>query len=206
MDKLKTVCLLASLCAGSANATLFNFTGDITYHNDVVYTYFSLDSDATNVRLWTDSFQSGTNFDPITALWDASGNLIDENDDNDLINPSTQTYYDSGFELGFLGAGDYILSVATYANFAAGSSLSEGFDYDAQTPILLSEWSQPANSFDMGTYWSVWLDGVDTARNPDDPRDDEPVVMVSEPTTLGLFSLSLLGLGILRKKKVTQST
>ncbi len=205
MNKLKTVCLLASLCAGSANATLFNFTGDITYHNDVVYTYFSLDNDATNVRLWTDSFQSGTNFDPITALWDASGNLIDENDDNDLINPSTQTYYDSGFELGFLGAGDYILSVATYANFAAGSSLSEGFDYDDQTPILLSEWSQPANSFDMGTYWSVWLDGVDTARNPDDPRDDDPV-MVSEPTTLGLFSLSLLGLGILRKRKVTQST
>ncbi len=205
MNKLKTICLLASLCAGSANATLFNFSGDITYHNDVVYTYFSIDSDATDVRLWTDSFQSGTNFDPITALWDASGNLIDEDDDNQYVNPETQTVYDSGFTLGTLSAGDYIITVATYANFANGSSLSDGFSYDDETPILLSEWSQPANSYDMGTYWSVWLDGVDSASNPDDPGGEEPpIVMVSEPTSLGLFSLSLLGLGIYRKKKSTK--
>lgn len=83
--------LLAALAAGlsaTANAAVFNFTGNITYHNDVITTAFTLAEDSTNVRVWTDSFQSGINFDPITALWNATtGALIAQNDDNDDINP-----------------------------------------------------------------------------------------------------------------------
>ena len=51
--------------AGSASAASFTFDGNITYHNDIVQIGFSLDNDATDVRVWTDSFMNATNFDPI---------------------------------------------------------------------------------------------------------------------------------------------
>jgi len=56
------------------------------------------------------------------------GALIAENYDDDTINPDTQTYYDSGLNLGSLSAGEYLFTVATFSNFAAGTNLSDGFD------------------------------------------------------------------------------
>ncbi|MFL0796377.1 MAG: DVUA0089 family protein [Cellvibrionaceae bacterium] len=184
--------VLMFMAAGSANAALINFTGEIEYHNDVVFTYFTVEDDATDVRVWTDSFMSGENFDPIAALWSSDGSLIMQNDDNDGINPDTQTYYDSGFFLDNLAAGEYIFSVSTYNNFANGSSLSDGFRFDDQDSILLSEWCQPANTCGMGPNWSVWLDGVDSARSPD--------ATVPEPSSVALLGLGLAALGFSRRK------
>ncbi|MGO1503132.1 MAG: DVUA0089 family protein [Marinobacter sp.] len=202
---------IALATSNMANANLLNFTGDIEYHNDVVSTYFTLDSDATNVRVWTDSFKSGENFDPITALWSGDGELLSENDDDENVDPATQTYYDSGFTLATLSAGDYIFTVATYANFAGGDTLDDGFVYDDQSPIALEDWNQPANDANMGTFWSVWLDGVSSASNPGDPSDPSdpsdpgepggPVFSVPEPGTLGLMALGLLGLSVRRVRK-----
>jgi len=179
------------LFVGSANAALIHFDGEIDYHNDVIFINFTLDDDATDVRVWTDSFLSGVNFDPITALWSADGSLISQNDDDSSINPATQTIYDSGFALSFLAAGDYIFSVATYNNFASGSTLSEGFIFDSQDPIALEIWSQPASSVNMGHYWSVWLDGVDSAVGP--------ASSVPEPSSMAL--LLIAGLGFASRKK-----
>lgn len=191
--KLKAILALTGLMtfAASSQAALMNFTGAIQNHNDVVYTYFTVADDATDVSVWTDSFMSGTNFDPITALWTADGNLLAQNDDNASINPSTQTYYDSGFNLANLAAGDYIFTVATYANFAAGNTLNDGFAYDGQAAIALEDWTQPANDIDMGPFWSVWLDGVDSATNPHS---------VPEPSSLILLLLGAMGLGVARRK------
>lgn len=191
MQYVAAGCLMAA--STLSQAALINFTGEIEYHNDVIYTYFTLDQDANDVRVWTDSFQNGTNFDPITALWTADGDLIDENDDNDSINPATQTFYDSGFNLSFLEAGSYLFTVATFDNFALGTTLAEGFRFDSEAPIALADWDQPANDINMGPQWSVWLDGVDSASNPDSPAS------VPEPGSLVLIATGLLGLALRRK-------
>lgn len=193
MKKITSLLAAALLsAAGYANAGLFHFTGEIENHNDVIYTYFSVANDATNVRVWTDSYQGGINFDPITALWKADGTRIDQNDDNATINPGTQTIFDSGFSLPFLAAGDYIFTVATYNNWANGNLLSNGFAFDNQAPIALSDWDQPANHLNMGSSWSLWLDGVDQASNP---------TAVPESTPLALLGLGLLGFGLRRIRK-----
>ena len=177
--------------AGYANAGLFHFTGEIENHNDVIYTYFSVDADATDVRVWTDSFQDGINFDPITALWTADGTKVGENDDDQSINPATQTIYDSGLWFANLAAGDYIFTVATFNNWAVSNNLADGFQYDNQAPIALENWDQPANHINMGHNWSLWLDGVDEATNP---------TAVPEPAPFVLLGLGLLGLGLSRAR------
>lgn len=177
---ISSACLLLSTQASSA---VFNFTGEIEFHNDVIQTSFTLQNDAVGVRIWTDSYQGGANFDPITALWDENGNKLFENDDNSSVNPATQTIFDSGFSLANLAAGNYIFTIATYNNFSVSSLLSDGFSFDSEQPVGLSDWCQPASSCDMGGDWSLWLDGVDSAS----------VSPIPEPST---YALMLGGLGL----------
>ncbi len=186
MKKIGVIAILVFALSGYASAASFTFDGNITYHNDVVQINFTLDEDATNVRVWTDSFMSAVNFDPITALWNAAdGSLIMQNDDNDSI-AAGQTYYDSGFSLANLAAGNYIFTIATYNNWALGSNIADGFDFDGQTPISLSDWCQPASHCDMGTYWRVNLDGVSSA-------SPAPVPVPAAVWLLGSGLLGLLG-------------
>lgn len=174
--------LVASLLAttlvaatGAAHAAEFHYTGHVVDVNDVIRIGFHLDSAATGVQVWTDSFQSGANFDPIVAVWNVSagGTLVGQNDDNPGIRPN-QTYYDSGMSLGTLAAGDYLFTIAQFPNFALGSQLAEGFQFDGIAP-------QAATG---GTYYSVWLSGVDAAT----PQ----IAAVPEPET---YALMFAGLG-----------
>ena len=191
-----------------SQAATFTFSGNIANHNDIVRVDFSLANDATNVRVWTDSFLAtgpnqlgpGTNFDPVTALWNnATGELIDENDDNDEIDAS-QTYYDSGFSLASLAAGNYFFTLAAVPNEANGDNISEGFEADDETPIAIADYDQPANEGNLrGTFWRINLDGVDGAAGPVDPNPSE----VPVPGAVWLFGSALLGFaGFGRKKSI----
>lgn len=189
----KLVALIGSLMlmfVGSAQAGLYNFSGNLEYHNDVIYTYFSVEKDATNVRVWTDSFKSGVNFDPITALWTAKGVLIAENDDNESVNPVTQTVFDSGFILSNLAAGNYVFTMTRFPNFAINTSLESGFRFDSEAPIPFKDWAKSIGSENLGSFWSVWVDGVDRASNPSVPA----------PASILLFGLGLAALRFRKTK------
>lgn len=183
--KLKSLALVMALSAAfSAQAAQFDFNGNIATHKDVIQINFSLLTDATDVRVWTDSFQSGANFDPITAVWSQTNtgwNRIGENDDNSSI-ALGQTTFDSGLTFANLTAGNYLFTIATFNNFANGMTLAEGFQFDSDVAIPLAQWNQPANGINMGSYYSVHLSGVDSA-----------VSAVPEPES---FAMLLAGLGI----------
>jgi len=180
-------CALA-LPGAAAQAADFTFSGNVNLNTDIVQVGFRLDQDASNVDVWTDSFNGGTNYDPVTALWVKDGDnfrLVDQNDDNPGIRPETQTYYDSGFRLDTLAAGEYLFTVGAYPNRAYGQLLSEGFtfafDGTAATPI--ADWCQPASNDcvnQKGTFWRVNLSGVDGATAP-----------VPEASTWLMFALGL---------------
>jgi len=185
------VALISSI--GTANASQFHFDGNITYHNDVVMINFSLANDATDVRLWTDSNQNEVNFDPVIALWDqASGELIDQNDDQADVGDG-QTPYDSGLSLQNLSAGNYLLTIAMWDNFPwSNDNIADGFRYDGIEPIPVASWDEVYNGGDVGPYWSVNIDGVDTA---------SPVPV---PAAIWLFGSAIAGfVGVSRRKKTT---
>lgn len=183
----------------SAPAADFTFSGNVSLNTDIVEITFGVNTDATDVKVWTDSFLSGVNYDPITALWHKVGSdyvLIAENDDDDTVAPG-QTYYDSGFTLASLAAGDYLFTVAAFPNFAFGTLLSEGFEFDhnGTASVPIASWCQPASNNctnQKGTFWRVNLSGVDTA---------QPPPAIPEPETYALMLAGLAAVGYFSRRR-----
>lgn len=181
------VALAAALLTGAASVHAANFTlsGQITHHNDVVQVDISLAAPGTDVKIWSDSWLSGLNFDPIAAVWARSGSdftMISQVDDDDTV-AAGQGFYDTGFSLGSLAAGQYRVTLAASFNGANGTLLSQGFAYDGQAPILLTQWNQPSydpNANDQkGGFWRLNFGNVDG------------VSVVPEPSALVLMGLGL---------------
>ena len=206
MNNTKKIVAISMLSLSSiASAASYTFSGNIVNHNDVIKVNFSLAGAASNVRVWTDSFlanasnPSGTNFDPITALWNAdTGTRLGQNDDNATISPSTQTKFDSGFLLPTLAAGNYIFTMAAYNNFSNSGFLSGGFNFDSQAPIAIGSFDQPANEENKrGSFWRINLDGVDAAIDPNTTPSAVPV-----PGALWLFATAIAGFAGFGRRKI----
>jgi hypothetical protein len=138
----KMVAALASVTlvglSAPAAAANFSYTGNLSDPNQVLLFDFDVGS-SSQVTLRTYSYAGGTNaagtviarggFDPILALFNSSGVLIDENDDggsNVPADPLTGSTYDT-FLSSLLAPGSYTVSVQAFSNFANGPNLSNGF-------------------------------------------------------------------------------
>lgn len=187
------IAALLQTAAASAYAANFDLSGNLDFHNSVVQINFTLASAAAEVKIWSDSWQSGLNFDPTAAVWARSGNdfsLLQAVDDDNTVGPN-QGYYDVGFDLFNLAAGIYRLTLAASINAPNGTLLSQGFAYDGQTPIPIPLWNQPTydiNANDQkGTLWRLHFSGVDA------------VTAVPEPAAAWLMALGAAGL-LLRRR------
>ena len=197
--------LLGAALAMSAAATQaadFNFTGNLFYNTDRVNIAFDIAS-AADVKLWTDSWNGGVNFDPIAALWVKTGSdytLVREVDDDSSIAPG-QGSFDTGMAFSGLAAGHYLYTVgASFVEpFAKGTLLSQGYTQDGTTPVPITQWNQPSydiNANDQkGTFYGIRLSGVDTA---------VAVSAVPEPES---FAMLLAGLCVVAgaKRRLTKA-
>ncbi len=188
------VAAAALLAAAVTQAADFTLSGTIQNHNDIVQIDFSLAANG-DVKIWSDSWQSGLNFDPTAALWTKAGSdfmLVAEVDDDDTI-AAGQGFYDTGFSLPGLIAGDYRVTLGASLNAANGTLLSQGFVYDSESPILLSVWNQPSydpNANDQkGGFWRLNFSGVDS------------VAAVPEPSTWAMLAIGLLALGAAARRR-----
>ncbi|MDC8772858.1 DVUA0089 family protein [Roseateles albus] len=187
--------LLAAAAMSSAQAANFDFAGQAVYNTDVVRISFSLAADSADFKTWTDSWQTGLNFDPVLQLWAKAGNdysLIIEVDDNDKLGAG-QGSLDAGIQLSSLSAGQYLLTLSAADNYAKGQTLSAGFTLDGSTPVAIADWTQSSSNPNYpdqkGGLWSVKLNSVDQA------------AVVPEPGSWALMGLGLLGLACLHQRR-----
>lgn len=192
MHKHKQLIALA-LAASSlgAHAADFSFSGQAVNHNDRIVIDFQVAA-GSSVSLWTDSWQSGLNFDP--QLFLASGGTIVQADDDggSLVNAGAG-YYDAGLQFTAATAGSYRLVLNAASNNALGATLAQGFAYDADAPIRLADWNQPSydlNANDQkGGFWRLHLSGVQQA------------AVVPEPASAALLLAGLLSVSLALRRQ-----
>lgn len=195
---------LSIVVASLASAANFSFEGTLTRDDEVQLFTFSVRS-TSNVTLRTWSYAGGVNaagatiasggFDPILALFNSSGALINENDDGAGVPADPVTHLSADTLLrSNLSAGTYTVSVMQYDNFANGPNLSNGFLYSTN-PTFTSAFRCSNGRFcdvagaNRTGAWEFDILGVDSASTSTPP----PPSGVPEPATV---SMMVAGLGL----------
>lgn len=188
-----------------AMAEGFSFTGSLAADDSIQLFSFTLAS-ASTATLQTYSYASGLNqsgkvvprggFDPILALFDDAGVLINENDDGYANVPAdsvTGQHWDSYIRT-TLAAGTYTVSLTQYDNFPNGPNLSDGF----------SRIGQPQFTSTFGCLNGEFCDRTGASRTANwefDVLDTASAAAIPEPriSVLVLIGIVLLSAYNIRK-------
>lgn len=149
------------LLSQTANAANFSFSGTFSKDDDVQLFKFSLD-EPTTIKIQTFSYDGGFQsddtyvnsggFDPVIALFNGKGELILQQDDGVSSDVLLEAH---------LKAGNYIISLMQFENFANGSTLDDGFARKGETDYTGFEFGpDPGMFYDLygnsrGNYWNV---------------------------------------------------
>jgi hypothetical protein len=182
------VVVIVASTAGWAAPMDFSFTGTFSA-DDEVQTFNFTANGASTITLRTYSYAGGTQadgnvvsaggFDPILALFDSTGLLIDQNDDGDgppdscfvPADPATSEEYDTCL-VSMLPAGDYTVAIMQFDNFASGPNLSDGFDQQGD-PTFTSLFGCSNDQFcdvegdNRTNFWAFDILGVEQADLPE---------------------------------------
>jgi len=184
LTALALACLLSAPVQSWADSRTFE--GNIESNRGVVRIPLVLDTTLQNVGIWTDSFQQGLHFDPITALWQ-NGILLRLNDDDSNVGPD-QSWFDSGMIFDSLASGSYLITITNYDNFPHSDHLADGFNDDdpAYPARPLNNCPAPDNC--EGSFYRLhFQDHISTAPEP-------------HAWQLLLGGLLLIGSSILRRR------
>jgi hypothetical protein len=200
---LKLLLLLGLVCTFALADTNFSFTGNFTQDDNVqVFTFTTGAASTITLRTW--SYAGGTNaagqviarggFDPILALFDSSGVLINQNDDGGgsvAADSVTGQHYDTYLSAA-VGIGTYTATVMEYNNFAIGPNYSNGFARAGQ-----------GNFTGTGGFWDV------TGSHRDnhwafDVLNVASASTVPEPGSIFLLATVLAGCGVGLRRRITR--
>ena len=206
---LLAVAVMVGICLLSATPVLaaldFDFSGNFNQDNDIVLLNFTV-GEVSTITIFSSSWDDG-GFDPILAIWDASGDLVNQQDDGHNVGStlSNAVSYDHGnwdsyYDV-ILAVGDYTASIGQFDNFAAGGNLSDGFTHDGDPHFTQAFGPQPdfngvLSSTDGRTSdWTFHILNVEEASNPGE---------IPEPASFliwALIGLSCAGVAQWRRRR-----
>ena len=201
--------VMCAFATGTASAASFSFTGTFSTDDQLAQIPFSLSSPAT-ITTVTYSYAGGTNqagtnipeggFDPYLAIFDATGNLIQQNDNGTCF---TQVPQDSVTGSCFdsyisqtLAAGAYTLILSQSPNSPVDNQLADGYTQTGNPNFTGSFYGCSngmfcdANSDNRSPDWAVDIDNVTTAGST-----------VPEPRTVPLVGGVIGALSIWRRRR-----